>query len=307
MRAGVRGLAAAVPADIVLLLVVAIWSVNFSVNRYGVTHGFDPMVFAGLRYLVAGAIFVAITLRLEGSIRPHREDLLVLGVFCIFSTLVNQVAFFYAIHLATASTVSLCFGALPAFVGLVGMAQGVQRPSPRHWLATLVSFGGVALVAVGGSSALSGDLGGVLLALAAVVSFAFYTISLARLGSTYSPYRLSALISIAIAVPLLALGAHGATTMHWGAIGGLGWGALAYTTLVGFVISNVLWIRALGTGGPNRSSLYANLQVFGGAAVGVLLLGEQLAGLQIAGGVVIAVGVALSARRLRLPRAPVIE
>lgn len=293
--------------DVPLLIVIAIWSVNFSVNRYGVTHGFDPLFFGGLRYLVAGVFFVALTLRREGSIRPRREDWLVLGVFTILGTLVNQVAFFYAIHLATASTVSLCFGALPAFVGLIGIAQGLKRPTTRHWLATLVSFGGVALVAVGGSTELSGDLGGLLLALCAVISFALITIGLSRLQGTYSPYRLSALISIAVALPMLGAGAHGASSMHWGSIGWLSWGALAYTTIIGFVVSNILWIQALGTSGPNRSSLWANLQVFGGAAVGVLLLGEALSGLQLAGGIVIGVGVVLSARRLRLPRGPILE
>ena len=43
--------------DVPLLIVIAIWSVNFSVNRYGVTHGFDPLFFGGLRYLVAGVFF----------------------------------------------------------------------------------------------------------------------------------------------------------------------------------------------------------------------------------------------------------
>ena len=304
MLAGVRH---RVPADALLLIVVAIWSANYSVNRYGVTHGFDPIAFAGIRYLVAGIIFTAITLRREGSIRPRREDLFVLGVFAILGMTINQVTIFYAIHLATASTVALAFGALPAFVGLIGIAQRVARPTARHWLATVVSVGGVALVAVGGSTALSGDLGGVLLALVAVVTFALYTISLSRLSTNYSPYRLSALISLGVAVPLLAAGGHGIATMDWGAVGGLAWGSLAFSTIVGYVIANILWITAIDASGPNRSSLYANLQVFGGATVGVLLLGETLTNLQIVGGAVIAVGILLSARRFRLPRGPVTE
>ena len=230
-----------------------------------------------------------------------------LVVFAILGTFVNQVAFFTAIHLATASTVALAFGALPAFVGLIGVAQRVERPTARHWLATIVSFGGVALVAIGGSTALSGQLGGVLMALVAVITFALYTISLARLSANYSPYRLSAMISLGVSVPLLAAGGHGYATMHWGAINGLAWGSLAYSTIVGFVISNILWIQAIDSGGPNRASLYVNLQVFGGAAVGVLLLGESLSTLQIVGGAVITAGILLSVRRFRLPRGPVTE
>ena len=68
-----------IPADVLLLIIVGIWSCNFSINRYGATHGFDPLAYAGLRYLIAGVIFGAITLKLEGSIRPRREDLFEIG------------------------------------------------------------------------------------------------------------------------------------------------------------------------------------------------------------------------------------
>lgn len=297
-----RRLRALMAGDAVLLVVVAIFSCNFSINRYGVTNGFHPMVFVGLRYLLAGLFFTAVTLRRDGPLRVPRSDWKVLFGFCLLATLANQVSFFYGIHLASASTVALCFGAMPAFVGLLSIWQGLARPSARHWLATVVSFGGVALVAIGGSTDLSGDLGGLILAVTAVATFSLYTVSLSRLQSDYSPYRLSAITSLGISLPLLAIGSHGIATMDWGGIGWLAWGALAYTTVPGFILSNVLWIRALGTSGPNRASLYANLQVFGGAAVGVLLLGEDLSLVQVLGGAVIAVGIALSIRRLRLPR-----
>lgn len=291
-----------VPVDVLLLIVVAIWSVNFSINRYAVTHGFDPMVFAALRYVMAGVIFAAITLRLGESLKPRREDWFVLGVFAILGTMVNQTSFFYAIQLAEASTVALAFGALPAFVGLVAIAQRQEHPTRRHWLSTVISFSGVALVAVGGGTALSGHLGGVLLAVLAVATYAVYTVSLSRLNTTYSPYRLSAMISLGVSVPMLISGSHGLATTDWGGISGLTWTALIYSTIIGFVVSNILWITALRSSGPNRASLYVNLQVFGGALVGVLLLDEHLGWLQLAGGIVIAVGIVLSAKRLRLPR-----
>ena len=284
-----------------------IWSSLYPVNRYGVTRGFDPIAFSALRYLVAGVFFTIITLRREGSIRPRREDLLVLGVFAILASVVNQIAFFYAIHLATASTVALAFGTLPAFVGLIGIAQKVARPTARHWLATLVSFGGVALVAVGGAAELSGELGGVLLALLAVVLYALFTVALSRLGKHYSPYRLSTLITLGVALPMLAAAGPGFATMHWSAIGPLAWGSLAYSTIIGVIFSNMIWISALARSGLNRSSLYANLQVFGGAALGVLVLGEVLSGLQLAGGAVIAAGIVLSTKRLQAARRPVGE
>jgi drug/metabolite transporter (DMT)-like permease len=95
--------------------------------------------------------------------------------------------------------------------------------------------------------------------------------------------------------------------MDWGSIPLLAWGAFAFSTFLGFIFTNILWITAIDAGGHNRASLYANLQVFGGVIGGVLLLGERLTALQIVGGVIIAGGILLAARRFRLPRGPVAE
>ena len=159
-------------------------------------------------------------------------------------------------------------------------------------------------MAVGGATELSGALGGVLLALLAVVLYAVFTVALSRLGPHYSLYRLSTLISLGVALPMLAAAGPGFATMHWSSIGALAWGSLAYSTIVGVILSNMIWISALRKSGLNRSSLYANLQVFGGAALGVLVLGEVLSGLQLAGGAVIALGIVLSTQRLRAARSP---
>jgi drug/metabolite transporter (DMT)-like permease len=296
-----------IPADVLLIVVVSIWSVNLSVNRYGVTHGFHPLVFAGIRYLGAGIIFTTISLKREGSIRPRREDWLVLGVYGILGMAISQIAFFSAARLTTASTIALVFGTLPAFVVMIGLAQGLERPSIRTALGVVVSIGGVALVALGGGVGLSGNLGGVLLTVLSAGMYAFYIISIARLNTSYSPYRLSALISFGVAVPSLIGGSHGFATMDWGSIGWLAWGALAFSSLFGFVVSNVLWIKGVEGAGANRSSIYANLQVFGGAVVGVLLLGETLSGMQIVGGCVIGAGILLSLKRFAVPSAPVVE
>ena len=177
------------------------------------------MVFVGIRYFLAGCFFTAFTLKRERSLRVERKDWKVFFLFTMLATLANQVCFFYGIRLASASTVSLCFGAMPAFVGLLAIWQGLERPTARHWLATAVSFGGVALVAIGGSTEISGDLGGLLLAIAAVFTFSLYTVSLTRLQGSYSPYRISAVTSLTISFPLLAIGSHGIATMDWGSSG----------------------------------------------------------------------------------------
>jgi drug/metabolite transporter (DMT)-like permease len=57
-----------------------------------------------------------------------------------------------------------------------------------------------------------------------------------------------------------------------------------------------LWFRAIDRVGPSRATLVANLQPFIAALFAVLLLSEKITPLQIAGGALIAGGIALARR-----------
>jgi drug/metabolite transporter (DMT)-like permease len=72
------------------------------------------------------------------------------------------------------------------------------------------------------------------------------------------------------------------------------------------VLTNVLWYRSLQRIGAARATLAANLQPFVAAVFAVVLLSETVTLVQVAGGCLIAVGIAL-ARRRRRPVAPAAE
>ena len=55
----------------------------------------------------------------------------------------------------------------------------------------------------------------------------------------------------------------------------------------------MLWFTAIGRVGPSRATLFTNLQPFIAVVFAVALLSETLSGIQIAGGVLIAVGIAV--------------
>lgn len=292
------------PADALLLVTVLVWSFNFVALKWGVTHGFEPLAYSSLRFGVATVIFAGLTYAREGSLRIHRRDFLVVGVAGI-GLYVNQICNIYAVKLTTASTVALCFGTLPIVVALIASATGIERLHARHWIAVGISFGGVALVASGTGANVSGDLGGILLTLATVVTWSAYSVAIGPLMRHYSPYRISAIVGIVATVPLLATSAGQLASQDWGEITTLAWLALGYSMLLALVLTNVLWFTAIGRVGAARSSLYMNLQPFLGAIFAVLVLSETMSAVQIAGGVVIGLGI-LVARQTR-PRTPSLD
>jgi drug/metabolite transporter (DMT)-like permease len=287
--------------DGLLFVTVVIWSLHFVSVKYAVSHGFSPLVFAVLRFGVGSLLFAAITYGREGTLRIERRDAPLLLGFLVIATVVNQAAFPIGTDLTTASTMALLFGTMPILVGVIGWRLGHERPNARHWLAAGVSFAGIALVAAGAQGGVSNDLAGILVGLIAVVTWAYYTAAVAPLMSRYSPYRISAVVGLAVLLPLAAISSPQLAHEQWGSIAPLAWGAFLYSTLIGFVLTYVLWFTAIGRVGANRSSVYANLQPFLGALFAVVILSETLTLIQAIGGAVIAIAVVIARSR----RAPV--
>ena len=285
-------------ADLMLLGTVTLWALNFTVSKYVLTHGLKPLAFSSTRYFAAAALFVAITGLTERSLAVRLRDLLLmLGLAVVL--LVNQLGFIYALKFTTASTVALVFGSLPIFTGLFASLAGVDRLSRRFAGAALLSFSGVALVAIGSSQGLSADAKGDLLALLGAATWAAYSVAIAPLMRRYSPYRISVVILSATTLLLALAGSKQLATQDWPS-NHLLWAGFVFAVFGPLVATNVLWFGAIHRVGPSRASMFANLQPFLAAVFAVLLLSESLSRLQVVGGVAIGAGIVLSRRAGRV-------
>ena len=141
-----------------LLTTVLLWSLNLSVTKYILEHGLAPLSYATARYALAGAIFVALTLVAERTLRIERRHVRVLLLTAVLLWL-NQVCFVLALDATSASTIGLLIGTIPIFAALFGLALGRERLHARFWAAAVVSFLGVALVALGAGGDVSGIQG----------------------------------------------------------------------------------------------------------------------------------------------------
>lgn len=282
-------------ADVMLLVTTLLWALNFTVSKYILEHGFEPLSYSSVRYAAAGLIFVAITYPWERSLRIGRRDLplvaaMVALLFC------NQLSFVYALDLTTAATTALLFGTLPIFTALISRAMGVERLDSRFWMAAAISFVGVVLVTVGSGNSLSADLWGDLLALLGAATWGAYSVAVAPLMRRYSPFRLSAVLLLAVSVPLIVVGSPQLASEDF-EFGGLVWAGFAFAVLGPLVITNLLWFTAIDRVGPSHAAVFVNLQPFLAAVIALLLLAEELTLIQVAGGLAIGAGIVLSRRR----------
>jgi drug/metabolite transporter (DMT)-like permease len=278
-----------------LLTTVVLWALNVSLTKYILEHGLEPLSYATVRYALAAAIFVALTLLAERTLRIERRHVAVLALAAVVLWL-NQMSFVLALDATTATTIGLLLGAIPIFTALLGLALGRERLTRRFWVAAAVSAVGVALVAVGSGGDVSGGYEGIALGLTTCATWAAYSVAVAPLMRTYSALRVSAVV-IPVAWVLIALsGAPQTGDQDW-ALGWEVWTLVVLATLGPLVLTNILWFRSLHRVGPSRATLAVNLQPFVAALLAVVLLSEPLSALQILGGVLIGTGLVLARRK----------
>jgi drug/metabolite transporter (DMT)-like permease len=283
--------------DLMLLGTILLWALNVTVTRYVVTHGFQPLAYATVRYFAATALFWGFTWQRERSFRIRLSDakLVALAALLIF---VNQVSFVVSVHETNASTVALVFGATPVFAGVIASLFGTEYVGRRFWIAAAIAFVGVGFVA-GGSGGVSGNVGGDLLAILTAATWAGYSVVIAPLMQRYSPYRISAIVLALGWVPLALITIPQLLDQRFSGFDWKVWLSLGYAILGPLFLTNILWFTAISRVGASRATLFANFQPFFAVLFALLLLSEHLNRWEVVGAVAIAAGVVLERARRR--------
>jgi drug/metabolite transporter (DMT)-like permease len=283
-----------------LLGTVLLWALNSTVTRYVLTHGWEPLAYATIRYGAAILLFWAFTWTRERSFRIARRDLryVALAAAMIF---VNQLCFVYSVDKTSAATVTLFLGTSPIFIGLISTFVGLERMGRGFWVATAVSLFGVGFVA-SGSGGFSGHLFGDLLAVGTAFTWGCYSVAITPLMRRYSPFRISSIVLAIGWVPLAAVGGAQSATQgfHFSA---LVWAGFGFAVVGPLFLTNLLWFTAISRVGPSRASLFSNTQPAFGVVFAIILLGEHLSRWEIVGGILI-LGAVLTERTRRTPLEP---
>jgi len=201
----------------------------------------------------------------------------------------------------TSAMIALILAATPIFAALIGLAFGTEVLPRRFWVGAALSFAGVGFVALGAGGEIGGDLGGILLGILTAATWAVYSILITPLMQRYSPSRISAVVLSISWVGIAVTGWSQTSSQDW-QLGWEVWMLFLFATIGPLVVTNVLWFTSLDRIGPSRATLATNLQPFVAALFAVVLLGERINALQVAGGLLIGAGI-LAARR-RSPVSP---
>jgi drug/metabolite transporter (DMT)-like permease len=286
---------------VALVATVAFWALNVIVVKWAVGDGgqWSPLSYSFLRLLVGAALLVAFVKVREGSLGIGRRDVPLILVSALVGIGINQLGFMYAATYATATTISLILATIPAFAAITASLLGHERIGGRHWLGIGVAAAGTALVLEAGPGELDfTSLRGDVLALIAAASWGVYSVLVRPLLDRYSPNRISTVV-VCAALPMLAVvSIPQVLAQDYGSVTLGGWSAMLYSVFFSLVITNVLWFGAIQAGGAARATAVLPIQPFLGALFAFILLGETVTPPQIAGGVIVVVGIWLTRRRV---------
>ena len=293
------------PAPLLLALAALFWSGNFVIGR-AVAGRVPPVALAFWRWAVALAVLLVLArraLRAQAPVILRAWKILVpLGILGVgnFNLLV-----YVGLNETTATNALLLNSACPAFILALSFATGRGRAAPRQLAGIALSLLGVVTIVTRGSpgallsvSFARGDLW----VLAAVLSWAIYTILLDRRPAGVEPL---ALLTVLVAVGVLWIAPFYAWELARGArlhLDAVSAGSILYVSLLASIAAYALWNEGVAAVGAGRAGVFLHLMPAFGSILAAILLGEAFRAFHAAGIALILAGVSLAGMvRFRAP------
>ena len=257
--------------------------------RRAYQDGVDPRTLLLLRFAAAAAV-MWVLVAWRGTRLPRGRALYTLVGMGAIGYAGQAFSYFTALTLASAGLVSLLLYTYPALVALLSWAV-LRHPLSRLQLAALAMALLGSLLTIGRAG--DGAPLGIALGLLAALIYSVYILVGARLPAGISPTASTAVVTTSAAAVYAAVGAATGVRLPASASG---WLAILAVAVVGTVLAIALFLAGLERLGAVRTSVYSTLEPAFTVGLAVLLLGEEVGALRLAGGALILGAVLLLAR-----------
>lgn len=289
--------------SLALAAVILLAAVCYATVRIGLAYA-PPLLFGGLRALLAGTALLSVALWARAPLLPSRSDVWSLVLLGVSATTVTYGAMFASPLRMDTGLASVLGNVQPLLVLVLAAMLLGERLTRGKTAALLTGLLGVGLIlypsfAVGGSA--GGSSTGGLLALGASAGAAVGSVLVKRIRVRPGIVALTGWQLIIGGAPLLALGAlsSGAPRIQWTTTFVA---VLVFLALFGTALPTTLWFWLLQDEDAGRLSMFLFLIPVLGLGLGVVAFGERIGLLQAAGVLLIVIGLAFVAREMRRAR-----
>jgi drug/metabolite transporter (DMT)-like permease len=287
--------------DLLMLLAVTIWGINFTALKVALAY-LAPAALNALRFSGAALLMLAI---LAGQairtadpslMRIRRRDWIPIILLGLVGHGLYHMLFAFGLARTSPANSSLLLATMPIWVAILGRVTGVERINRVMWGGILLSFVGIiTLVTGGGKVAMGGGtLLGDLMLVGCSILWAVYTTASKPFLARYSPVALTAWTMAAASVPLVLAGIPDLQRQDWASVPMLAWAGLSYSVLLSVGVGYIIYSTSVQRVGNARTAVYSNLTPVVAILFAWLALGDALTLLQLLGGAIVLAGLVVT-------------
>ena len=272
------------------------WGFNF-IALHVLSENFTVMGLLAGRYALMVAALLAALWLAERDIRIERRDLPYMIVFAIVTVVIYQPAFTAGVYYTMAAEAALLISTAPIFAMLIAWVLHWEGLTARQGVGTLISFGGIACVIIGGMKAQAvpeNHTFGLAVMVAAAILWACYAVFSKPLLKRYSPLKVNFWAHALGAVALIPLGWRDAMAVDWAHLSVETWIYFFYFAWLAGVYGFVVWFRGVAAIGSSKTMLFQYCVPLVATVVAYFLIHEVPTFMQILGIVVTLVGLQLA-------------
>ncbi len=257
---------------------------------------FTPLALGCVRFLIAGVIFAGLLQwsGARGFAKADWKHFLALG---LLGVPLNQGLFLYGIKYTLAAHGALLYASTPIMVLCLSCLFLGERPSLLRIGGIALGFGGVLLVLFDhGIGFARQTLGGDLLVLAAVATWAVYTIYSKKMLRRYSPVEVTGYSLTLGALLFLPLGLPFMIGQDYRIVTATGIWSVLYLAVMTSVVAYLVWSWALSKMDASKVAVISNLQPVVAAALAWMVFREPVTAKFVIGTAVVLAGVVMTER-----------
>ncbi len=274
------------PVVLALISLYVVWGSTYLAIRFALAS-WPPFLMAAIRFIVAGTLMYA-WLRLRGVPAPSRRQWRNAAIVGTLLLLGGNGLVCYAEQSVSSGIAAVAVASMPLFAALFNGFYG-EWPQRREWLGLMIGFAGVVVLNLG--STLSGSRIGAIALVSAAALWAFGSAWSRRQDMPSGPMNTAAqMLCASLALGLVAFLSGERLPAHPGLHATL---AIGYLVVFGSIIGFSSYVYLLKTVRPALSTSYAYVNPPVAVLFGLLLGGEHVGPVDLAGMAVILLGVAI--------------
>lgn len=278
--------------DMVLIIVSLIWGINTPAVKSGYKY-MPPLVFNTVKLIFALIFIWSIVWITKSHRKVDRKDMLKITKICIIGYGSFQYFFTIGVNATSAGNAAVILGLLPISVVIINKVFNIEEMTIQNVIGILFSFVGVALIVIGSGKNIgisSKDVLGVIIVIAAQLSFAYYMVFCKEIVQKYSANQITAYAVTVSALIFSITCFKDVMAVNWSQVPPTAWGLVIFSGVFGMCLANIMWSWGVKKVGSTRTAVYNNLPPVFSLIISFFFLGESFGIMQLLGTLVIFVG-----------------